>query len=132
MAMHAIQSTLMASLLLIQAMLGLCWHPSRDCACLESSVSTVTVGCCNDQCEGTRDEEPCNCQLECSGICTFIPPEKTRIDSPELAVGLHHLAMSSTPAESQGVSASWAEVAYGPPELKPPPRLHPLPQNLFI
>lgn len=136
--MRAVSSSLMVGLLIIQAVSGWCWHPARNCTGLESSVAPVawTIRCCDGDCEGAREREPsqdpCKCRLECSGVCTFVPPEKTQIDAPQLVVGFDHLAVSPALTDSQAVSAFWTEVARGRSELEPPLRLHLLHQILLI
>ena len=136
--MRAFSSILMASLLLIQAVSGWCWHPARDCTGLGLSAAPVawTVRCCNCDREGAKEEEPsqapCRCRLECSGICTYVPPVKTQIDAPQLVVDFDHLAISPALADSQAVSTNWTQVAYGASELAPPLRLHLLHQTLLI
>lgn len=136
--MRAFSSFLMAGLLTIQAVSGWCWHPARDCTGLETSTvpAAWTVKCCDGDCEGAHEgepsQDPCECRLECSGICTFVPPEKTQIDAPQLAVCFDHLAVCPALADSQAVSTNWTQVTYGASELEPPLRLHLLHQTLLI
>lgn len=134
--MRAVSSNLMAGLLLIQALSGWCWQSARERIALEASAVQVmsTERCCD--CEESGDEDPsqapCKCRLECSGICTFVPPEKTQLDLPQLVVGFDHLAVAVALADSQIVSAFWTEVAGGPSELKSQLPLYLLHQILLI
>ena len=136
--MRAVSSILMASLLFIQAVSGWCWHPAREGTGLDNSVAPIesTVRCCDRDCEDAREgepsQDPCKCRLECSGVCTFLPPEKTLIDAPQLVAGFDHLSVFPALAESQDVSANWTRVVHGPSELEPPLRLHLLHQSLLI
>lgn len=132
--MRAVSTILMVSLLLIQALSGWCWHAARDRTGLETSVATVKScdGDCEDASEEEPSQDPCKCRLECSGICTFVPPEKTLADAPQLVVGFDHLAIYPVLAGSQAVIGFWTEVARGPSDLERPLRLHLLHQILLI
>jgi hypothetical protein len=137
--MRAFSSILMAGLLTIQAVSGWCWHPARDCAGLEASTAPAewTVKCCDGDCKGAHDGEPsqspCKCRLECSGVCTFVPPEKTQVDAnPQPANGFDQLAVSTALADSQAVPTNWTQVFCGTSELQSPLRLHLLHQILLI
>jgi|GEM_PF-4049109 len=136
--MRAVSSILMAGLLLIQAVSGWCWHSARDYARLGTSASPKawSVSCCDGDCEGTQDgepsQDPCKCRLECSGICTFVPPEKTQIDAPLLAVGFDHLAVSPALADSLALSTRWTQVVFGASKTEPPLRLYLLHQSILI
>jgi len=136
--MRAFSSMLMAGLLCIQAVSGWCWHDARDCTGFEATIAPMvwTGSCCDGDCHGSRDggpsQDPCKGRLECSGICTFVPPEKTQIDAPLLTVGFDQLAVSPALADSLTVATRWTQVVFGTSKTEPPLRLYLLHQSILI
>lgn len=126
----------MAALLLIQAVFGLCWQPARACIDLETAAELVCAHrCCDSGCEGneegTPSQAPCKCHLECSGICTFLAPEKPQVDSVKLVVALDDLSAYSALIDMRADGGYWTELAFGPAKFPPPLRLHLLHQVML-
>ncbi len=127
----------MAALLLIQAVSGSCWQPTRACIGLETARGVAsTHSCCETGCEdegeGNSTEGPCGCDLECSGICTYLGSEKIDFDSAQLIVAFAHALVQSALADSQSVPTNWTQILCGTSEIEPPLRLHLLHQTLLI
>jgi hypothetical protein len=133
--MHAILASLMAAVVSIQALLGCCWHHARLCAQCEPAVKTVQPkACCHRHQAKATDEpgqpKPCNCRIECEGLCTYLPPQKTHIDVAPLPVAFDCVAILPARAESHPAPA-W-EPSGGPAPAGPPLRLHLMHQILLI
>ena len=134
--MRTILPFLMAALLLIQAVSGSCWQPARACVGLQTAADLAcTHKCCDSGCEDSGEDkpsqDPCKCRLECSGICTFLAPEKPQIDSAQLSVAFDYPAAHSALADRQADYGFGTAVALGAAEFQPPLRLHLLHQVLL-
>ncbi len=89
--MHAILPNLMAVALLAHALLGCCWHHAHNCVQCDKPTPAAarSVACCKhnhgqDQ-QKQQPTGPCKCKLECAGVCTFLPTQKTQIEKSQLA-----------------------------------------------
>jgi hypothetical protein len=126
----------MTGLLLIQSFTGWCWQCPRDEAG-ESSGSDTKMACedyddhCPDVPDGDCPDEPCKCPLECQGFCTYLPVEKSQIDSPYLIVPLELATLHLSACSLQLGQISW-ERARDPIVWEPPLRLHLLHQIMLI
>ncbi len=135
--MHAVLSHSMAALLFIHALLGCCWHHAHRSAPSESTPAQTSkpVACCHHQDEGESEQQPqapCDGRLECQGICTYLPPQKTQIDFAQVLLPFDHVAvLPAAGSDCLAPTASW-EFNCGPLDLKPPLRLHLLHQILLI
>ena len=139
--MHALISNLTAVLLIIHAMIGCChhhWHCDEECAAA-AAITLCAAPCqCCDQCCGSHDEseqpsQPCNGELECQGICTYLPTQKTVIDASPAVAAFDFAAVIPTLLDGRLAAAalSWDRTHThndSPPAL----RLHLLHQILLI
>lgn len=136
--MQAVLSNLMASLLLIQAVTGWCWHAPNDCAnCAHSTVHRVARTCsCRDQCKPCEHSEgspaPGGSKGKCHGFCTYVAAQETRIDMSQATVSFNMAAIVLTELDRQLTSAIAWERACHLAVSEPPLRLHLLHQLLLI
>ncbi len=139
--MHAFLSNLTAVLLVVHAMIGCChhpWHCEVECAAAAPvSLCAVAFPCC-DQCCESYDEseppaEPCDCELECQGVCTYLPTEKTQIDVSPADTAFDLPAAIPALLDGHLAAARLSRVlAHTLDESPPPLRLHLLHQILLI
>ncbi len=134
--MQVLLSNSTALVLLVHALLGCCWHHAPACHEPEAEPAAA-VACCShhqhaeDGC-GHTPVEPCKCKLECHGICTYLPPQKTSLDAPELIVPFDFVALTlATSHLSASPEASW-DAAISPGSSGCAHRLHLLHQVLLI
>lgn len=135
--MHAILSIITAATLFIHALFGCCWHHAHSCVRCEmasAEASPVAGGCkCH---HGSQPDQqpsgPCNCQFECKGVCTYLPPQKTVADCPELGVPFSSVAIVSVLADRHLSAVGVWEQTCGQLATEPPLRLHLLHQILLI
>jgi hypothetical protein len=88
--MRAAISILMSSLLLAQAVFGLCWHEVDDCAHCPSRPAACANQCCDAPPTEPSSKQPTESprgHLECRGCCTFLPTQSFQVDSQ------HHIAV---------------------------------------
>lgn len=137
--MHAFLSNLTAALLVIHAMIGCChhhWH--RDVECAAPATICATESPCCDHLGGLGDADeqpspPCNGELECHGVCNYVPTEKTEIDASSVDATLDLAATIPSLLDGRLASTtlSW-DSALAPHDSPPPQRLHLLLQILLI
>ena len=149
--MHAVLSILMAAALIVHAVLGCCWHHAHDCVRCDNPIAHVPgltaktsdqVACCKhhhgagpEASEGQQEQpsqEPCKCRFECRGVCAYLPPQKTQIDSPELVVAFDYAIVAPMRAGVPIAPALSWELAGNLANVEPPLRLHLLHQMLLI
>lgn len=133
--MRQVVSSFVAVLLLIQAMSGWCWQPSRDCGHCDAAKVRVSQPCCGGHgCDKGQEEEPqapCQHELECHGFCTYSLPDKTEIDSPDLVAALDFVGIDSAVANTRPLATvRWS--LDGPHDSRLPLRLHLYYQILLI
>jgi hypothetical protein len=137
--MHAALSSLVASSLLMHAVLGCCWHHRQANTCCDDShvAQASEVGCHHhhDDC-GDDDHEqsvptPCNGGPHCNGVCIYLPVQKTQIDQVQFVAPLDFAAFNLPPGVVHVAAAHSLERLY---ELDtgPPLRLHLAYQILLI
>jgi hypothetical protein len=123
--MHATLSSLTAGLVFIHAVFGCCWHHAHRCEEQAESALAVAAHCCpKHEDDAAEQPSPCDCRVECGGSCTYLPPEKVRIDAPQLALGLEVAVITPTAADAFMLPVSWSSSRAGPPNGAPPLRLH--------
>ena len=136
--MHALFSNLMAAWLLTLAVSGWCCHRPFGCEGVQRNAASVThtIGscckCCNSQ-TSAASTAPCNCRWgECQGVCTYLPPQRTQVDTQHVLLPFDFAAIISALGDAQvAVALSW-ERAYHPIRFEPSLRLHLLHQILLI
>lgn len=134
--MQVVLSNLMAAVLFIHAVLGCCRHPSLACASCNDPTAQASraASCCkqhrSENGQGEQRQAPCKCKVECRGVCTYLPPQKTQLDCQPALLPFDLLALN--PASTAGPSALPWEVLRGSLALEPPLRLHLLHQILLI
>src|SRR5262245_10342958 len=132
--MRAFLSISTAALLAIHTVFGCCWHHAHACEHDLSFTATHPAGCCDHHSDGgNRDEQaPGQEKADCEGVCTYVAPQKVRIDGPTSCVSLDAVAIPMTvqhcPPSATHASALW----WSPSELAPPLRKHSLHQVLLI
>ena len=137
--MHAVLSSLVASSLLMHAVLGCCWHHGHASSCCDQSQSAqVAQNCCHHHddvgCDDDHDEPaptPCKGGPHCHGVCNYLPVQKTQLDPVQLAAPLDFAVAVLHSSDAHFVAAHGFEHLY---ELDtgPPLRLHLLHQILLI
>ena len=89
--MHAFLSNLMAAALLAHALLGCCWHHAHKCVQCDETTQSVShsAACCKHDHGPSQQKQqqptPCKCKLECAGVCTYLPTQKTQLEQPQSA-----------------------------------------------
>lgn len=80
--MRPILVNLTAALLLLQAVSGWCWERPAGCEGSGSTPPVASTVACGDSCRQapqippvSDSEEPCDCEFECRGICTYTVSE---------------------------------------------------------
>ncbi len=136
--MYGLLSNLTACLLLAHALLGCCWHHSHDCSGCDSTSTAESPPehCCKHhqqaRDEGAKPAAPCNCKVECHGVCTYLPPQKTQLDCPDIALPFDFAILIPAMADAQVASAIPWERASDSGGGKFSLRLHLLHQVLLI
>ncbi|HEY2839918.1 MAG TPA: hypothetical protein VGJ26_12260 [Pirellulales bacterium] len=151
--MQALLTTLTAFSLAIHALVGCCWHHAQRCDCgaestaLAANVESRCQHChhaCHDHAKHHRVSDrqadegqsttptPCPCKVECHGFCTYLPPEKSPLESaadgPAFALPLNPLVHDST---TDSLAAHWEWLA-DPGDSAQPLRIHLLHQIFLI
>jgi hypothetical protein len=135
--MQALSNSLMAGLLLIQALTGLCCYHARAAACCETSAvaKSDVPDCCQRKKQKTPPQKapsvPCP-RCECMGFCTYVQSDKVELDFPQLVLPFDLLIPAQISADSQFNSPSFWIAATHPPAAGPPLRLHLLHQIILI
>jgi hypothetical protein len=134
--MRVIVSNLTAAMLLVHALVGCCRYYEHNCGRHDFATDCVSViAACCDHCHG-RNEAPTrpeNCGFECQGVCTYLPPQKTFIDSPHSNISRDFLPLDPPLADNCLASASFLleqSSSWSRPEL--PLRLHLLHQIILV
>lgn len=127
--MRAIVTNLTAGLLFIHTVFGCCWHHAHDCdhCVAKTGPSTgLTASCCgHDEADDNQPAEPCHCEFECQGVCTYLPPEKTTVEAPAKSIAsLDLLAVLPTAAATDSRGTSHRAESHGLPPLAGSLRLH--------
>lgn len=135
--MRAILSTLVAASLLGHAIADASRHQPRQCAeCNSAAVATLAADRCRHD-EGTHRREhppgrPCNCQLDCVGGCTYLPPQKVALEATDLLSPLVVADYSAIPSVGSSL-AGHSLASHGMWAFESPPlRRHLLLQILLI
>jgi hypothetical protein len=160
--LRTLLSNLMATALIAHAMIGCChhhWHRAGETASCDAQVLHVvhscqccghgaTFGCeipCEDDtCDGsacdssscggsTCNGEPCDGQLECQGICSYLPTQRAEVDhsldAPSFAA---NLPCDSTAAYLNALDDAALAAVDHHCNSPPPPTLVQLRQLLLI
>ncbi len=133
--MQALVSSLMAVLLLANAVVGCCRHAVLDCATADGFGATVAKAepCCqHEPDEHGQPHGPGGCTVECYGACTYLPPERSDTDladgvAPLDLVPLIHPLLTTGCDGPARPSAALPATGYSPPV-----RLHLLHQSLLV
>jgi hypothetical protein len=131
--MQAFLASLTAALLFIHAIFGCCWHHTHRCGHDSTApFCQPATGCQHHQHDndGTQQEKPCGCKVECEGTCIYVLPQKVKVEAPQ-AISFDFLAVLPSLANHPiGTAASW-EAGWSPPDFVPPLRTHLLHQVLL-
>ena len=127
--------SLMAVLLLANAVFGCCRHRMLACMLADGASTAVSKseGCCQQEQEEPRESQrPCGCTVECYGACTYLPPERSDTDladgvAPLDLVPLIHPLLTTGCDGPARPSAALPATGYSPPV-----RLHLLHQSLLV
>jgi hypothetical protein len=138
--MRAVFSSLVAVSLFIHAMIGCCWHHAHESACCNDSPveQAAEVGCCHhnhsehgDQQHGQPSQAPCKGHSHCQGLCTYLPPQKSHVDTFSPHTPLDFAAIAPATCDVHVVAVVRAERTHESP-AGPPLRLHLYYQILVI
>jgi hypothetical protein len=131
--MQAFLSSLTAAALFIHTIFGCCWHHAHACEHLLSAAASQPAKCCHHhqhQSGSEQQQKPCKCQVNCEGTCTYIVPQKVKIEAPQ-SVAIDLLPVLPPLSDRQiETAASWEAVS-SPSDLAPPLRTHLLHQVLL-
>lgn len=126
-------SAAVAALFFMHTACGCCWHRAHESAACNSCLCDQAVGVCQHvQCasdgrasDGAESSDaPGGCEFECQGVCTFLPPQKPRIDAPRSLAGFDLLTAASASFEARGGSWRGAAAELRFEQVGPPPRLN--------
>ncbi len=98
-AMQAFVASLTAFVLFIHTAVGCCWHHAH---CSMPSVS-MAAHCCHHHHHGDQNrqsENPCRDKVNCEGTCSYILPQKVKIEAPQW-VAIDWLAVLPSLADCQ-------------------------------
>lgn len=134
--MRAIVSTALATMLLLHAALGCCWH----CGCGErhEQAQTKACSCCSHACSHHKHQEkapqsPCKCRVESCAISVYVPTERVEIEPSDIATGSAVIECGLSQwccfDEHQLV---WRSLAYQQQLARPPVDLQVLHQSFLI
>ncbi len=134
--MQAVLSNLLAGLLFIHAVLGCCWHSTHVCALASPPEATSEHVCghrhaCCHHDQPAAPADPCECRVECQGICTFLPPQKTQLDLTQIVAPVEFLAVSPM-IDAVADATTRGEQSCSHIPWQPPQRLHLMIQILLI
>ena len=133
--MHSPLVNLTATLLLLQALSGWCWQRPEGCKPTATSPS-VAVSCCGDSCRhcplSNESQEPCDCKLECHGVCAYTLPEQVPSEGLSKAwVSVAAIVDVGFVSSVQTKVVAWQRDSWGPISSGPT-RLHLLHQVILI
>lgn len=135
--MRAVFSSLMAAALLIHAVMGCCWHNAHDRMCFNGAIGALAANCdcCHHDREGASPQSPSHNpshdKSNCQGLCTYLPPQQTQVDTLESHVPVDFAAIVPATCDAQ-VAAVFCTVRTHETAAEPPLRLHLLHQILLI
>lgn len=130
--MQAFLNSLTAALLFIHTAFGCCWHHAHACG-KDCSLSVLPASCCRHhqhRGDSKQPERPCKCKVECEGTCTYIVPQKVKVEAPQW-ITMDLLAVLPSLADHQTEAASFRETISSLPDWVPPLRTHLLHQVLL-
>lgn len=130
--MHALISYAMVVLLGIHALLGCCSHHAHGQ--VAAATDHASSSCCHD---GDNHDDhsvpscPSKSSGECAGVCTYLPPQRTLVDSLDwsapLPVTIELAVWRGFAADCRTAFQDSAGLRYGPSL-----RIHLLNQSLLI
>ena len=131
--MNVILSMVMSGLLLIHAVLGCCWHHAHTCARHDSAAEHAEPldTCCKDHQCPAEHEGPCNCRIECHGVCIYMTSQKVQIDCTQLVIPFEFVAIEGSFVDPQAAKPLREALGRAIAAL-PPLRLHLFHQILLI
>lgn len=126
--MHTFLASLTSAMLLIQALTGLCCHRPYNVSLGVPAARQAAdcANCCRHHSE--PPERPVKCS-KCMGVCTYVPPQRTEIDSHQ-STALGDVADEVGVADFSGTSQP--DRPWGLLKLEPPLRLHLMHQILVV
>jgi len=138
--MRFVFASLVASSLLIHAVLGCCWHAGRERATSEFNVACshhAHGDCCDHHADHDGDADhgdshgPCDGKSHCHGLCTYLPVQKAQVDTQQLDLPMDFAAILPATCDAQ-LAGSSKFLLLREPAAEPPLRLHLLHQILLI
>jgi hypothetical protein len=140
--MRTVFSSLVAVSLLIHAAFGCCWHHLHETAgeghsdfgqaiAAESEHGHADCPCgCNSH-SGNAPHSPSKDRPHCQGICQYLPPQKTQLDTFSALAALDFAVVATTTIDVPTITTSNFALALAEP-ARPPVRLHLFQQLLLI
>src|SRR5438105_7800221 len=120
--MQAVLSISMAAAVFIHTVFGCCWHHGHRCNHLVAiGVVQPVKSCEHHQHESDRRQPgtPCKCKVECQGTCSYLVPQKVRIDAPQVVAFFDLVAAQTSLADVQAASVSRWELGRCPLDSAP-------------
>jgi hypothetical protein len=131
--MQAFLSILMASVIVLHAAFGCCWHHAHCCSQFSQVAVSQPAKCCQHHHEssGSHRQSPGKCKVECHGVCNYLVPQKVRIDPPRMVALFDVVANQTASSDFRfDVPSGWT---LEKSSLETAPlRLHLLHQHLLI
>jgi hypothetical protein len=135
--MRALFSSLVACSLLIHAALGCSWHHEHDGLCSQEAASEHAVAKCCHHHDGPQEQHdqpshsPCDGHSHCQGLCSYLPVQKSQLDSDYHSVLLDFAAIAPALCDVQVSGLVCFERSHET-AAGPPLRLHLYHQILLI
>jgi hypothetical protein len=136
--MNTFLSNLTAAMLVIHAMIGCChhhWHRADEAAAAPA-ISMACACCCHGEQAGDEEQvptEPCSGELQCQGVCTYLPSQKTAIDASPMASPFDYAVVPQIASSCRlAITESTWDSSDGTCNSLHPPTLHRLHQLLLI
>ena len=133
--MRVFVSSLMAVLLLANAVFGCCRHRMLACALADGASTTVSKSeeCCQHEQEERRESQrPCGCCVECYGACTYLPSESSDTDLAVALLPLDLVPLIDLCLTTGYEGPGWPGTVLASTGISPPVRLHLLHQSLLV
>lgn len=131
--MQAVLSHLLASLLLIQALTGWCWHcPHDTCSDQVAEAKNSSTCCCHESRQHDDSTIPEQCPRECQGFCVYVSSVDTQVDLLQLDISFHcQVQVIDSLLAASPAPVAWDRIVDSV-DSRPPLRLHLLNQSLLI
>src|SRR5262245_28959759 len=127
--MQKFVSNLTALLLIVHAMIGCChhhWH--RDDECCVPVGTVASCECCESHFEFVGANQmpptPCDGDLECQGVCSYLPTPRTQLNDASESWSLELFALPPCEIAIFGCATTFSADWIAERDFSPPVRLN--------